>query len=415
MKEEIFSKIVDLYNTYYKFNSVTFTDEYEVYTFENSHQCSQDFDTMKEKAKMFLKKGSCVKPEDKGYGCFKKFISVVYNKKRQSISSSSLLVEYRYSRNQNRYLPIRRKDYQFCYSDKLYTFMYIRNKRCIRIATPSNIDKNIFNIVTGTTADIEYTAIPYNYYIGTNSHWEALSKYVKAPIPKALHRFHVNDVHNLYKVMKDKNEINKLCQFIAKTPLPGWTGLYDTLSRMMLESMTHTWLIRDWIADHVTLKKKLSLKITSEKRIMDEHLRMSRQIQLRGIKDISVKPIYKKIMKNFPIDKVELIADKDRLMKEGIEMEHCVASYAQMINRGQCCILSIPYEGERYTAEIGFTGRMMADNNSHSEYKLKQLRGFRNKPAPEGLVNEVTNYLSKYTIDNRTDLDKFLDEVELPF
>ncbi len=435
MKQELFKNIVDLYIKREKFDSLTSTDEYEIYVFRQNRigTDEENYQRLKAEAVKRMKKGSCGY-NDRHFNCYKDYISIKYDKIKDKISCSEFSYGYVYSRHKQRYVPIRRKTSRFCYSNKLYSFITVNKQSKVRIATPMNFpDMEIFNMVIGKDitsigSESRYSTIPYNYFMDTKDGYDALSKYTGTPIPKALRVFKLHDLEILLRVLKDKNELNKLCQHIAKVKKDTkeladllsyddafggalWTFLAD----MMLGNKGLSWLVRDWVADHKMLKRKLSIKISSEKRLMDEHNRMSQEIRLRGIKEITVRPIYEKIMDDFPIKDAELIKDKQRLMQEGTEMEHCVASYANMINAGHCCILSIPYEGERWTAEIAVRNESDMEGNTKVAFLLKQLRGYRNKPAPAILSEIITRHLIKNSTDNRNELHKMFDLVELPF
>lgn len=436
MKQELFKNIVDLYIKRYKFDSLTTTEDTDIYVFKSAHDVFQEdeqYNSRKIEAVKRMKKGSCKISDRYLYNCLKTYVSIKYDKKQDKISSSSFQYGYVYSARKNRYVPYKVKRNLFCYSNKLYSFISGKNFKGVRIATPSNFtDSDVFSMITGYTIQPNsftenLSNIPYNYYIGSKDGYEALEKYKGTPIPKALRVFRLADLEVLVKVLKDTSELNKVCQHIAKmkkTRPDEWTsleydilgnGLWVLLADMMFGDRGLTWLVRDWVADNKSLNKKLSLKLTSVNRVMDEHHKLSQQIRLKGIKSISVKPIYKKVMVDFPIKDAELIKDKERLLQEGISMEHCVASYGNMINQGQCAILSMPYEGERWTAEISVATDIDMEGNKKVSFQLRQLRGKRNKSAPTELSKIIERHLVKNSTDNRNELHKLLDSVDLPF
>ena len=66
-------------------------------------------------------------------------------------------------------------------------------------------------------------------------------------------------------------------------------------------------------------------------------------------------------------------------------MSHCVSSYAQKINNGDCAIFSINYSDAKYTLEVGI---------SNNIYQLSQIRGKYNCNAPEELINSINQHFN---------------------
>ena len=412
MKAEIFEKIAKAITEYkapgttflddepnYKLHSLTETEEYKHYMFYMGK--SFGYDQSIDIARANLKKNS--NAPSYGPAPVKWFMSLKYDKIKDKISLARYEVGYGYSRRQKRYYPHKANTPLMCYSKHLYSFIQVgRSKnKLIRIATPSNTHDVCAKLMAGVIyPDLQidryqFAKIPFKYLNGTDNLFDAYENMSGIRIPQALRNFEAEYVIELTSALKDSNELNRLCQYLARSkdrvngmisslrfsPQPFWLCVSD----MLFQDMGHKdWLIRDWIADHRALGRKVSLKISSEKRMSDEHNKMSIERMAKRSPEIKVAGVYKNMFKKFPIQGAELILDKNRLVQESVEQRHCVATYAHKINAGQCAIISIPYNSEQYTMEVGL------DCNSHM-YNA-QLRGKCNKEAPKELHDIVNRF-----------------------
>jgi hypothetical protein len=233
--------------------------------------------------------------------------------------------------------------------------------------------------------------------MNAKSEYEPLERYTGVKIPAVLKKaVHLHELADLYKSIKDYNEINKICQFIAANPdiVTAYSygigdkqkiSLYNLISHMLFGDGTYHWLIADSISDCKSLKERaLSLKITSLKRWQEEHQRKSRLRMLKGVANIKTADVYRNALEGLEYE-YELINDKERLIQESLEMSHCVATYANKINSGQCGIFSIMYEGNRYTLEVCKSDESMLYAN--------QLKGKYNALAPHKLEHDIKNLL----------------------
>ena len=79
----------------------------------------------------------------------------------------------------------------------------------------------------------------------------------------------------------------------------------------------------------------------------------------------------------------EWIKNRKRIIKEGTDMHHCVASYAEKINKDKCAIYSFVYKDKkRYTIEFIYT--------KNNRYSIRQIQGMCDRGRPE----EVSEYVN---------------------
>ena len=81
------------------------------------------------------------------------------------------------------------------------------------------------------------------------------------------------------------------------------------------------------------------------------------------------------------------------LRQEGMDMSHCVASYAEQVHRGDCVILSVKVGDERSTAEI-------------KEGRCVQHVGIRNGSPPAACVKVVDALVDASPWNSRTSFDQ---------
>lgn len=415
MKKELYDLLVwrimtqsDLYSTH----TVTIKEGLEVHCFGNV----KNTDLAEAKA-LFKQKGykaSDVHEEAEILRRIGKlqnqYLTILYGRDTDKISISTFEMGYDYAYNKQRYYPLKKNYPVLAYTKKMYGFKYMKKNKCdVRILLGKihlmGFSSALEDIITKTMLGIEYipeARISYRHFINTKSDIQAMSNYFGIRIPEALKIFPVEEVMSLYRTIKDFNQINKLCQFIAKGntkaefPDPFTIrgterrkmNLYQTIAKMLFDNHNDDWLIRDTVADCIKLKKKtLSLAVTSKRRWQDEHQKAAKLRMLLGIPELTVKEDYKKALEGIEYP-YELIETKERLVQESMELHHCVATYAEKINRGQCAIFSIEFEGKRYTLEVS-----AQKYNNGVAFKSVQFRGLSNQSAPEEISKHVAKIL----------------------
>ena len=320
-----------------------------------------------------------------------RYLTVSYFKDTDKISIAGFATGYAYAGRKKRYYPTKNNTPLFCYSKKMYSFTTTAEKKIQPRILCGNIMLPFFPII-GKIADKIFLNITHNsivplsyrYHLNTKNDYEVVENYIGRKIPKSLKEFTAYELSLLYRGIKNHNEINKLCQYISKNPING-RSISSVLSKMLFNSDDHQWLITDSLQDCITLKKPtLSLKVTSITRWEQEHAKKFNIIRLKGTPEFQTKNVYKNALVDFKYES-ELINDKHRLLNESIEMNHCVSSYAQRINNGDCAIFSINYSNAKYTLEVGILNDI---------YQLYQIRGKYNCNAPEELINSINQHFN---------------------
>ena len=118
----------------------------------------------------------------------------------------------------------------------------------------------------------------------------------------------------------------------------------------------------------------------------------------------------------------ELLRTNFDMVHDGLVMKHCVATYIDKVNRGQCGI----YKVDGYTMELNFD---YGEINYKPTLRIVQIKGYQNSLAPDELVRNISNNISTFnkfelpninikpisTIGIKKDLHQLWEVGELPF
>ena len=145
--------------------------------------------------------------------------------------------------------------------------------------------------------------------------------------------------------------------------------------------------IMDYINMSVDMKHKISLTYRSYKKILQAHDKLNEEYMIQCTPKITVPKDTKfKLLRKALPDNFEWIKTRKRVLKEAQTMHHCVATYADKINRDQCAIYSFrsPKTNERYTVEFCFR---------HQKYYIRQIYGKFNALPPREEREYVESFL----------------------
>lgn len=385
MKKELFDRIVAYVSTLKPIHTHTVKEDFESYCFK-FHDASE---AVKE-LKAGIEEGvSNQKLAYKFSNPRHRYVTLLYNHVKDSISVSEFETGWAYAFKKDRWYPLSKNKPIACYSKRLYMFHHQNRKPRIMSAHVGNLYgmpyREIFRMLMGSEHNPSL-AVTARHAFGTKDDWEVIYNATGVKVPKALRIFPESDVFDLIRVLRNPNELSSLCMYLAEVdPAKDVrrADLCTVLSCMMLDSVDAAWLLRDYIQDHIALKRKMSLKIRSKTRIEDEHRKMTKERMIKGIKAINVAERYKILFKDSDIQ-AELIETKERLLEESITQDHCVATYANQINSGSCAIFCITWEDKKYTLQV------------NSYFQNIQFKGHRNCDAPEACTKKVNELLKVY-------------------
>lgn len=205
----------------------------------------------------------------------------------------------------------------------------------------------------------------------------------------------INSILNLYSLI-EVNNIHYITNFLKKN----WSELKVILGRnhrrnMLLfcyflskDNRCESQILDDYFKMLSENGKKVNLKIKSYSTLKRNHDELSRQMLLKTSGKggrLNVAKVYPDItsMPNLQVEKIKTVK---RLNQESAVLHHCVHNYKNAINRGECAIYSLFYDGSTYTLELGTETKFkigVDDFVEEYEFKINQLRGKYNCSPPE--------------------------------
>ncbi len=130
-------------------------------------------------------------------------------------------------------------------------------------------------------------------------------------------------------------------------------------------------------------------------------------------KQIHVDDKYLILEKYLP-KQFKMIKNGKDLLFEGLTQKHCVNSYSDNINRGQCCILTTEYDEKRYTAEITF-GRSWLSDDNQEVYRINQFKGYANSSVPNELMSKLQDVINEVNKKEKKYINKIKGPINDPF
>jgi len=210
-----------------------------------------------------------------------------------------------------------------------------------------------------------------------------------------------NSIVNFYKLIKP-SKVHEITNFIKNN----WSILrgilfgddgydldeYDLDVKLLFlyflckDNRVEYSILKDYLNMLLQSGEKINLDISSYSTIKRKHDELSRDILMNIPKKNSrlrVGKVFPDIKSTSKID-IEKIKTVDRLNMESKILHHCVHSYKDKVNSGQCAIYSLCYDGRRYTMEI--EAKKKKDNNEEYELSIIQIKGNFNCSPPISMI-----------------------------
>lgn len=178
-----------------------------------------------------------------------------------------------------------------------------------------------------------------------------------------------------------------LVNIIMKNLNPN-TYWYDEEHNIVDENTVKT-VVKDYISMSRKCKKKISLSFKSAKKLKEAHDNLVVIIANKHTPVIKIPKDTKfKTLRKILPEEFEWICSRRRIILEGKNMHHCVASYADAVNKDKCAIYSWinPDTQKRYTIEFRCTKK--------GQYYIEQIQGMCDRGCPKE-VNEYVNSFIK--------------------
>jgi len=163
----------------------------------------------------------------------------------------------------------------------------------------------------------------------------------------------------------------------------------------------------DYFIDISKMAKTLDKKVNCSwglRRLKEEHDEWAKIIsnivlESQALYNLNVKKIYRDFA---DYSGYELLKTNHDLVHEGTKQHHCVATYISSIDNGYCGI----YKVKDYTLELRFEKDWRDKDKDEKVLSIGQIRGFKNCQPPREVVNEVKDFILKFSLNNNLSLYK---------
>ena len=285
------------------------------------------------------------------------------------------------------------------------------------------------------TLNFESYPVPNKISRKANDINDLLEKFAgHKPAKNLLKHFNVMEIFDLYSLIQS-NEIPKILNFIydsvkannikkkekedevgetdwgERSSMHSNSDLYVILQDFMfqqvmknnseIENDPRPGLLKQMLWDYSKMSqqlyRKINLNMKSYNRVKSEHNIVMILHRAKKTVDFKVHKQFPNVKSTAELD-VELIKDKTRLVKESIDLHHCVSSYSADIKKGIKAIYSVLHipTQKRYTlemvAEKVVFGPDALDSKLITELQVVQFRGLTNS-EPTKEVHKLTENL----------------------
>ena len=170
-------------------------------------------------------------------------------------------------------------------------------------------------------------------------------------------------------------------------------NIYGKKQKVTEDTVRYT--VRDYIRFCHRLHKKIRLTFTSAKKMKELHDDYAVIIKNKYTPTITIpkNTEFKELEKLLPTDEFTWIKTKRKIIEEGIEMHHCVATYANLVNKDICAIYGFVRKdnNRRYTIEF---------RKNKERYYIEQMQSMCDRGYIEedyAYVQSLLNKNKKYT------------------
>ncbi len=313
--------------------------------------------------------------------------------RKYGISTNAVI----YSRESNNWV--------ISYKHKTKSFYFIDKFKKLRMLT--------MNILNAYCNDINFSA--YNYLLNKFGWIRNLNECKHVSIIS----FNTIVKHKLYNEKEVLKHIFK-CPYPVAKMLSENHGQYSPWDFIKIwkqakkvlinvENLKPEFLNSPYFFDTTKMASTLGKKVNCSwglKRLLEEHDNFSKEItntilEFEELRELNVREVYK----DFAVfSGFELLLTNHDLIAEGKVMSHCVGTYSSQVNTGKSGI----YRYKGHTLELAYRKQYGSSADEKKRLCINQYMGFKNKQAPDELMNEVKDIVNNF---NKTILEYDDDEV----
>jgi hypothetical protein len=178
-----------------------------------------------------------------------------------------------------------------------------------------------------------------------------------------------------------KGDITKIQQFLASHKDWESLSLSDIIALKSIPPDNNS--VSDYMYMSLKRRKKVKLGL-SLRRYKEEHDHLVREMNQENLLKVKKQRNYKlNVSDSFkPMPPLEIIRDTKTLAEEGIEQSHCVYSYRNKIDQGQCAIYRGTIQDYRITMELV---------KYEDKIIIQQIKGKHNQTPPIPVMEYINN------------------------
>jgi PcfJ-like protein len=215
---------------------------------------------------------------------------------------------------------------------------------------------------------------------------------------------------NIIKLMMDVNMYNVLSNH--GNPQKLWKMMLryiDKPENLNADILSDVNIFYDTCKMAITLDRKVNAK-WNKKRLIQEHNDWSREISnilLKNEKerDLRIREVYLRFGES---SGYRILSTNVDMLSEGILKRHCVGTYIDRVESGECCIYSV--DGYTLQIKLGSIHNLPINNSNLIKNKISiddyqsilyiaQFKGIHNCNAPKELIDEVNDKIINFMSD----------------
>ncbi len=224
-----------------------------------------------------------------------------------------------------------------------------------------------------------------------------------------------NKLYNLKKALQFEYKVPKPVALILHTSNDHWVKYYFKYYLKYVKNVES--LKKEWTSDRgelnifrdtLKMAKILDEKVNcswSSKRLRQEHDNFVKVINdiifIGADRKMKISDIYLKFSR---FSKIEIIQSTKEMAYEGKKQNHCVGTYINKVENGNCGIFRVNGYTLELNAESSFS--ISSNSNKHSKIlRVGQLRGHSNSNPPESLLNMVVEKVNNFNKEIGLNID----------
>lgn len=186
--------------------------------------------------------------------------------------------------------------------------------------------------------------------------------------------------------------LDKLTGYQSAAAETNVTDMFNNGNYEYLDSTEISTEVHDYVRNCLQSKKPVNLKFKSIRKVITRNTDITLENSNQSTPKIIIprNSKFKDLRAILPED-FEWIRSRQRIIAEGQLMRHCVASYADSVNRDLCAIYHLFKNGKNYTIEFRY---------QNGQYYINQVQSRADRGAPQEVRDYIQGFLDEAQISS---------------